>query len=357
MSGQEPARRPPTLRDVALLAGVDVSLVSKLINNDPNLRVSEPTRRRVEEAIRATDYRPNHVARALRTSRGRTIAFLQQGFTNPIYARIAAGALRAAHERDYLFVIGDVDEVVGAAGESGRLVRYRQGGVDGLLVGASILGDDMIARLLGESMPMVMVNRRLTGAAAWAAVDDAAAVALAVDTLRAAGHVRIGLLSGPVAYESTRRRRTAFGTAMAAGGGSVGPVCFADSLSAADGYHAGLAMLERYPELTAVHAGHVMLGVGLLRAAAERGVVVPRDLSVIGLHDSEIANYVTPRLTTVDTPMEELGAAAVTALIAVIEGGPAAPALVTSPPRLVSRASVAPPAGNVIDTSDGYGIP
>jgi LacI family transcriptional regulator len=355
MSGER--ARPPTLRDVAELAGVDVSLVSKLINNDPNLRVSEPTRRRVEDAIRATDYRPNHVARALRISRGRTIAFLQRGFTNPIYARIATGALRAAHEHDYLFVIGDIEEVVAAPEGLGRLVRYRQGGVDGLLVGASILDDEQIARLLREQLPMVMVNRRVAGAAAWAAVDDVAAVALAVDTLRAAGHVRIGLLSGPEGYESTQRRRAAFDTAMAAGGGSAGPVCFAGSLSADDGYRAGLAMLERYPRLTAVHAGHVMLAVGLLRAAAERGVAVPGDLSVIGLHDSEIANYVTPRLTTVDTPMEELGAAAVTALIAVIEGRPPAPALVTSPPRLVPRNSMASPAGHVIDTSLGYGIP
>jgi LacI family transcriptional regulator len=226
MTGQQ---RPPTLRDVAELAGVDVSLVSKLINNDPNLRVSEPTRRRVEEAIRRTDYRPNHIARALRTSRGRTIAFLQQGFTNPIYARIATGAVRAAHERDYLFVIGDIDEVVAAAAGPGRLVRYRQGGVDGLLVGASILADDVIARLLREPMPMVMVNRRVADAAAWAAVDDVAAVELAVDTLRAAGHVRIGLLSGPERYESTQRRRTAFDAAMATCGGRAGPVCFADS--------------------------------------------------------------------------------------------------------------------------------
>ncbi|HEX5406589.1 MAG TPA: LacI family DNA-binding transcriptional regulator [Pseudonocardiaceae bacterium] len=345
--------RPPTLKDVAELAGVDVSLVSKLINDDPNLRISEPTRRRVEEAIRATDYRPNHIARALRTSRGRTIAFLQQGFTNPIYARIATGAVRAAHEHDYLFVIGDIDEVVEAAAGPGRLVRYRQGGVDGLLVGASILADDVIARLLREPMPMVMVNRRVAGTTAWVAVDDTAAVDLAVDTLRGARHVRVGLLSGPADYESTQRRRTAFNAAMPGGG----PVGFADSLSAHDGYRAGLLMLDRHPGLTAILAGHVMLGVGLLRAAAERGVAVPRELSVIGLHDSEIANYVTPRLTTVDTPMEELGAAAVTALIAVIEGRPPVPSLVVSAPKLVSRASVASPAGNVIDTSDGYGIP
>lgn len=70
MTSEPPTGRPATLRHVAELAGVDVSLVSKLINNDPNLRFSEPTRRRIEEAIRATDYRPNHIARALRTSRG-----------------------------------------------------------------------------------------------------------------------------------------------------------------------------------------------------------------------------------------------------------------------------------------------
>lgn len=336
------AERPPTLRQVAELAGVDVSLVSKLINNDPNLRVSEPTRRRVEEAIRATDYRPNHVARALRTRRSRTIAFLQQGFTNPVYARIAAGALRAAHDRDYLFVIGDIDEVTDAGSGRDRLVRYRQGGVDGLLVGASILADDVLARLTAEPMPMVMVNRRMTGLDAWAAVDDTAAVNLAVQSLRAAGHVRIGLLSGPERYESTQRRRTAF---EAATGSTGGPVEYADSLSAPDGYRAGLRLLDRHPDLTAVHAGHVMLGVGLLRAADERGVAVPDRLSVVALHDADIADYVTPMLTTVDTPMEELGGAAVGALIDLIEGGRPTPALVTSAPRLIRRASLAAPRG------------
>lgn len=331
--------RPPTLRQVAELAGVDVSLVSKLINHDPNLRVSEPTRRRVEDAIRATGYRPNQIARALRTKRSRTIAFLQRGFTNPIYARIATGALRAAHERDYLLVIGDIDEVTDADAGRDRLVRYRQGGVDGLLVGASILADDVLARLAGEPMPMVMVNRRVSGLDAWAAVDDTAAVDLVVESLRAAGHTRIGLLSGPEHYESTQRRLAAFHAATARVG-TAGPVLYADSLSAEDGYRAGLALLDRHPDLTAVHAGHVMLGVGLLRAAAERGLAVPDRLSVVALHDADIADYVTPRLTTVDTPMEELGAAAVAALVALIEGGRPTPVLVTSAPRLIRRASL-----------------
>lgn len=336
--------RPVTLRDVAARANVDVSVVSRLVNGASELRISAATRARVEAALAEMQYRPNLAARALRTSRGRIVALLlQQGFANLLQARIATGVQRRAAEEGYLFVLGDLSQLERSEPPSALLGRYRQSGIEGVLVGASTLDDATIGRLLAEPLPVVFVNRVMSDVRCWAHLDDEAAARIAVDHLMELGHTRIGVVSGPPRFQSTARRLRAFQERAVGAGLRRLPTRAAPALSPTAGYRAARRLLADHAGVTAVVTTQVMLAVGAVKAAQDRSLAVPGDLSIVGLHDVDIAGYTSPPLTTVDMPMEELGAAAFDLLLAMVAGRDPAPAIVATPPRLVRRASTAPP--------------
>lgn len=329
--------RPPTMKQVAALAGVDVSVVSRLLNDDPRLSVSEQTKERILDAVKQLGYRRNLAASSLRTARGLLVAFLLPEFTNPVYSRIAAGAQRRAVSLGYEVLLGDLE------GASQDHIRgYRARGVDGILVAAGNLADEFIAGLAGD-LPVVAVNREIPGSRRWAVVDYRSGSRLAADHLNRLGHTKIGVLTGPGdQFDTGRQRVTAFTDALDEGARAVALVQ-ADGLGPEAGRRAGAELLARHPEVTAVFATTLMLAVGLLRAAREAGLRVPDDLSVISLHDVELAGFMEPPLTTVAMPMVELGAAAFDQLLAVIDGEDPEPTVVAEPPVLNVRSSTAPP--------------
>ncbi|MEU6075754.1 LacI family DNA-binding transcriptional regulator [Micromonospora sp. NPDC047074] len=329
--------KPPTMRQVAQHAGVDVSVVSRLLSGDPRLSVSEATKQRVLAAVRLLDYRPNLAARALRTSRGGMAAFVVPEFTSPVYSRVIAGAHRRATEEGYSIVVGEVTE------DLGRLAQdYRVRGVDGMLLAGATLSDEAVRALGDAAVPVVVVNRLVPGTRRTAVVDYTGATELAADHLRDLGHRDVVVVAGPRHLDTTRDRVQAFTRRATANGARVRQVTARD-LSGDAGLAAGQRLLSRNRDATAVFAPTLMLAVGVLAAAHRAGVSVPDELSIIALHDAELAKFTWPPLTTVSLPMTELGAAAVDHLLAVLSGADPEPSIVTTPPELVVRGSTGPP--------------
>jgi DNA-binding LacI/PurR family transcriptional regulator len=154
------------------------------------------------------------------------------------------------------------------------------------------------------------------------------------------------VLSGPVGFDASTGRAAAFADAVRTRGRIRTRAIAARGISGEDGTVAGRRLLERFPDTTAIFTTTLMLAVGLLRAAHERGVRVPEDLSILSMHDSEIAEYAWPPLTTIAMPMTELGSQSFDRLVQLIEGGrstrPSA-STVDLPPRLIVRGSTATP--------------
>lgn len=336
-TGQRTGR--PTLRDVAAVAGVDPSAVSRLVNDDPNLSVSAATRQRIIDAIEQLDYRPNMMARGLRMARTWTIGLVLPALRNPMYVHIIRGAQARAVEAKYGIVLGSQVE---AQTETtfARLLTQRR--VDGLLVASATLDDDFIRSLVNEDAgPVVLVNRHVTGIDSSVIVDDVAGSRLATEHLLALGHQDIVALVGPSDIDTSIRRQQGFEEAME---GSGAPrVIAAGGWDAAAGYQATGQLLDEQSGVTAVFASTMMLGVGALRATHERSVDVPADLSIICLHDDEMLDYTHPPLTTVRMPLEQLGVAAVEELLSRIDGSDGQNVLVSGSGELVERGSVASP--------------
>jgi LacI family transcriptional regulator len=339
MTANNSPRPRTTLADVAKLARVDKSVVSRLINDDSRLVIKEETRLRVIAAIRELNYHTNAAARSLRTSQSGTYGLLIPDFANPIYAEIIKGAEQAAIEHGSLLLTGTA-----FVDRPGRYVEMLASGrVEGLILATDRLDPDTVAALIATGQPVVSVNQRVRGIARAVVADDERAGRLAVEHLLELGHERIAHLRGPVGSDTAERRLDGYQTALRAAGIEPDPelVVGGDYTSEA-GAAAMHELLAVRPRPTAVLVANVASSVGAFTAARAEGVRIPEGLSVVAIHDIPLAANLWPPLTTVRMPLAEMGRAGVLAL--VDPESTAGIVVVRKPTELVVRESTGPAA-------------
>jgi len=333
-------RRRITLLDVAQRAGVDRSVVSRVLSGDPRLNVRAETRDRVLQAIEDLGYRPDPIARSLRTRRAEAFGLLIPDFGNPVYASIIKGAEAAAARRGYVLLTGSL---VGAAYEPRQYVDILgRGRVDGLLLAGTESTRDLIEQLEALGVPWMLLNRRIPGLTRHVTLDDERAAALAVEHLVELGHRRIAHLAGPPDADTAQRRRAGYERAMRAAGLDVEPDLLAATDYTSEGGRRGMdALLALAAPPSAVLVANVAAAVGALYAARRAGWEVPRAISVVAIHDSPLAEYLEPPLTTVRMPVEELGARALELIASTPPHAPVAE-VITGSMELVVRGSTCP---------------
>lgn len=332
------SRRQPTLRDVADAVGVDPSTVSKVLNGT-GITVREETRERILEAVRTLDYRPNAHARGLRLQSSGAFGLLLPDITNPVYAAITRGAMTRAAERGFSLMLG---EVPGDEHESTyeRLVLEKH--IDGLLIATGRRIPSSLPGVQQRWVPHVFVNRRVGGSAPSVTADDEAAAAIAARVLIEAGHTRLGVVAGPAAVDTARRRLAGFQDAVRAAGLDA-PRVAREEFRPEGGYRAMRRLLSGPHPPTAVFVSSFAAATGALKAAHDEGLTVPRDVSVVSFDESGQAEFTVPALTTIHLPLQEMGAEAVDVLVAVVRGGDPQQIVLPVPPVVVERDSVAPP--------------
>lgn len=330
------------LRDVAKAANVSLAVASRALTGDAKARVSPATRERVLEAARKLNYTPNHRARALRLSQAGAIALVVPSASNVIFADLFGGVNDACQQEDVSIFLCEICEPDDVDTQLGRTVGH--GRVDAVLLQRSELFDDeALARLIDVQIPVMLVNCTLPGRVGSLALDDRAGVAIALEHLIGLGHERIGFIGGAALHDAAARRRSAF---LDIAGDMTESGWMVDA-----GWEApeGAAALDRIlgastMRPTAVLAASANSAVGALARARELGISVPDDLSIMCVQDTWVCSYTDPPLTTVAMPLQELGHAAATMLLAHIDGKGLESTVLTDPaPKLVVRASTAPP--------------
>ena len=326
-----------TLSDIAKRAGVSSAVVSRVINKDPSLRVGKETRARVLQAIEALDYAPNIAAKTLRSARSGLVGILLNDVTNPVYAEIMRGAQAAAvhHEKSLLVF----DSAMGAEAAE-RLVSLIGGGaLDGLIIqAAGEVSDQVIARAARRNVPTVLLQAELDLDAHLISLPDEAAARMATEHLVERGHRRIACLATAKGMRFTERRLAGWRGALRAAG--LQEAALAHTSPEIDGGETGIdALLRQAPDLTAVVCLNVLSAIGALRVLAKLGKRVPRDVSLVAIHDLPFADALSTALTTVAMPLYQLGTEAMALLSS--DQDRKSDKIVSEPPRLISRSSVA----------------
>ncbi|MDO9377653.1 MAG: LacI family DNA-binding transcriptional regulator [Nocardioidaceae bacterium] len=302
-----PARRRATITDVARAAGVATSTVSRAFTRPG--RVNHRTRAHVLEVAESLGYAPNPTAQALESGRSNTVALVVPDITNPYFAGVIKGAEQAVSQAGLTLVLGDSQE---SAAQEERLVRRLGPAVDGFVLSASRLPDEVLRRA-AELNPLVLVNRASPGVPCVVADYDHGTRQI-VDHLAALGHRSFVFLGGPAESWSGARRWAGLQAAAADAGldaGRFGP--FAPDRTA--GAAAADAVLAS--GATAVVAHNDMLAIGVLSRLAERGVDVPGEISVVGFDDVFGADFCHPPLTTLAERTRDAGARAIESLLAL----------------------------------------
>ncbi|MEV7429704.1 MULTISPECIES: LacI family DNA-binding transcriptional regulator [unclassified Nocardioides] len=334
-----------TLGDVAARAGVSISAVSRVLSDAPSARVSEGTRQRILDAAKELHYRPNFAGRALKSARTQVIGLVVPDLTNALFTELMHGAEDEAAERKYTVLLGRSDDVRPGGEVIARLIG--EGRVDGMVVQ---VGDGVppagLGELLASQAPIVLINSAYPGHVGSVALDDETGARIATEHLLSLGHERIAFANGLPRSFTAKRRRVGYKAAMTAAGLAV-PRGYETRLgyTAENGRTALRRLLALEPRPTAVVAANVNAAVGMLAEARAAGIAVPRDLSVVCVHDSWTAENTWPPLTAVRMQFYAMGRTAVRSVIARIEHGEMVDATITDPaPELVVRESTAPPA-------------
>ncbi len=342
---ERPVTDRVTLIDVARAAGVHASTASRALNPETRDVVSDPTVKRVLAAAKALGYRPNPLARGLRTDRTFTVGIVVPDLETPLFPPLVRGAEAVLGGEGYTLLIGNTDnDREHTEAVVGTLVERR---VDGLILATAELDSALETAVQSEGTPIVLVNRETKADSVPAIVgDDRVGIGMAVDHLLGLGHEQIGHVAGPLRVSTGAGRAQAFRDHIAGLGlDAVEKVEAADWFQMEPGAEAASALMERHPELTAIVAANDLLALGTLRALHEAGVRVPEDVSVTGYNDMPFVDFIRPPLTTVRVPYRQMGVLAARTLMRLIKGEDGVAATVRLAPTLTVRQSTAPPPG------------
>jgi LacI family transcriptional regulator len=334
-----------TLGDVAQAAGVSVSVVSRVLNDDPALRAREETRTRVRNAAALLNYTPNHAARSLRLSHADTIALVVPDVTNAIFSEMLRGVEDEASASSLQVLLGRAERLRPGSDYLRRLLG--EGRVDGFVVQLRDDSDVLdFERSVADRLPVVLMHSRGSRRGS-VTVDDVRGARLATEHLVGLGHSEIAFVGGVRENQTARRRARGFSQAMAAAGIRRRTAWVLQSGYVPEQGRAAAHLLlaaERRP--TAVVVANVNAALGFLLGARECGLTIPDQLSVVAIHDHWVAALVTPALTTVRMPLYEMGRTGVRLLTEKMAGiNPADVLLVDPPPELLVRGSTGPPPG------------
>jgi LacI family transcriptional regulator len=258
---------------------------------------------------------------------------------DPFFWQLADGVELTAAERGYsiLLRMGRND----SAREIAILEDFQRRRVDGIVIASNLI-DQYSKRLTSIHIPVVAISNEAEGLVS-VTIDEVAAARMAADHLLALGHTRIGAITGPSGWMASEERLNGYHAALVAAGIAPDPALVRRSnFEFEEGYAAAAALLDLPDRPTAIFGFNDDVAVATLRAARERGIRVPEELSVVGFDDSDQARIVTPTLTTVRQPLAEMGRMAVSLLTRLIEGQRVEALRVELATRLVVRESTAP---------------
>jgi LacI family transcriptional regulator len=328
-----------TIRQIAKLAGVSRSTVSRVINDHPS--VSPETREQVLHVVAETGFHPDPIARSLSSRRADIIGLvvplaIQSLFEDPFFPRLMQGISKGCDNHDYtltLFLLHSLEE---EAKLYARISRRQL--LDGVIVTATRGGDPLIPQLIANRIPFVMHGRHEDPRVSFVDIDNVTGAHTAVTHLVRLGRRRIALITGPSGSLAAEDRKRGYLDALQQRRVPVdGSLIIHGDFTETSSYEAMQHLLPYEPD--AVFVASDSMALGALRALREAGKRVPEDMAMVGFDDMPQAATADPPLTTIRQPIQRTGVLAVEMLIDILENGAEPARRVILPTELVIRAS------------------
>lgn len=333
------------LTDVARRADVHISSASRALNPEKAHLVNPETAARVLAAARELGYTPDLVAQGLKHGSSRTIGVIVPDLANPFFAPVIHGISSVLEGAGYMALVADtLEDHLRLERAMEHLVKRR---VDAMIIAAARLGDaELVRRLASSGLRIVLAVRDLPGSGLPSVThDDERGAGLAAQHLASLGHRSVAQLRGPKDVDTFVRRTIGFERVARDLGLdelSIQETALAPSLE--EGYRLMRIVLKNLePRPTAVFAHNDLMAIGALDALREAGLRCPTHISIIGFNDSPLADHISPALTTIRQPAQQLGRFAAEIALALIRDQSRTPASVSLAPTLVARQSTGRP--------------
>ncbi len=335
-----------SIKDIAREAGVAISTVSYVLNSSKF--VTEETKSKVLAAIAKLDYKPNIIARSLRTKSTKAIGVIVPDITNPYFAQVIKGMEETARKRDYSLILGCT--FYNKKEEELQMDTMMDKFVDGLIFFCGYDAPDHILRVYEKHVPVIAVDRVIEDERIPSVlIDNAAGMEKAVDYLCSLGHREIGYLTfGFESQKTVNQRYNGYLRSLRKNGIPVNPdfiiINENTRLNETEGTYEIVKKTfagKKPPSAFAVLAD--AFAFGLIKALKELGYRVPQDVSVMGFGDDHLAGFMEPALSSLGMPKAGMGEAGMNLLLNIIEGKEIEEKRVILPTELILRESVAPP--------------
>ena len=322
-----------TIKDVARMAGVSQSTVSKYINGG---QVRPANLESIRQAIAALDYRVNPFARSLKTQRSHSVGILLPTLSVPFYSQIFTALDKVLRERGYHTIISCYSSDHGLERDYFNFLVST--GVDGLIyLPENLTADEFSEIIANRSVPVVQVDRMIPGVDSDIVLsENKRSACLAVSRLIDRGHRRIALVGGPSSVQTAKERLAGYLQALELNGILYdGSLVFSGELSFAFGYQSFMELMGAGTPPTAIFSTNHDITMGIITAARERGLRIPGDVDVFGFDCVDVCAVMSPPLPVVHQPEEEIGRMAASYLIQRLEGYGGEPRKTRLPCRLV----------------------
>ncbi|MBV6818031.1 LacI family transcriptional regulator [Rahnella sp. PD12R] len=310
-----------SIQKIAKLAGVSVATVSRVLNNSDS--VKSKNRERVLEAIRESNYQPNLLARQLRTSRSSMILVMVSNIANPFCADVVKGIEEEAEKNGYRILLCNSGSDIERSKSSLGLLSGKM--VDGIITMDAFSKLPELTNMIGQTPWVQCAEYADTGDVSCVGISDTDASEFAIRHLLARGCRRIALINHDLSYKYARLREQGYKTVMQEQEHGYQAIEYASELSFSAGKAAMEKLLQAAERPDGVFAVSDTLAAGAMRAIGETGLKVPQDIAVIGFDGTELAEMVSPQLTTIEQPSGDIGRQAVSLLIKKIDN-PESPA-------------------------------
>ncbi|RQS62556.1 LacI family transcriptional regulator [Burkholderia sp. Bp8963] len=331
-----------TIREVAAAASVNASTVSRVLNPATRHLIGDEVVRRVLAVAKSLGYRQNRLASALRGGQSKVIGVCLPDISNPVFPPMVCGIEEELAAEGYGVLIANI---VGKPKNQERMLEQmleRQ--VDGLVLATAARHDPLVRRCILDGVPVVLVNRGEDGGHVPEVVnDDFLSMRLAVEHLVGLGHTRIAHLSGPERLATGLSRLQGFQIAAQQHNLATNVVVEASEFTREAGRAACAKLLDTHRGVTAIIAANDLIALGCYDVFAERRIVCPKDISLIGHNDMPLLDMLSPSLTTLRIQHREMGRQAARLLLGMITTPGKAPLRITLAPELVVRGSTGAP--------------